>query len=349
MSGAILYGQPNGEWAVFAGNTAGGVVTPSVIGLAGQLVAPGAMLAPMTITRSQAGGIQSSALAADGVSLDFYAANTPRFNGVSRRLLIEGTRTNLFLNSEVGATQDVTVTAVANTLTFWGTGTITLSGASTAGPLVGTGVNDRVSLTFTPSAGTLTLTVTGTCSRVQLEAGAFASSYITTTGSPGVRGADLPVATLAALGLPASGAHTSLLKILRTTNTTGSAQYPARIDDGSTANFFGLRGESGSANHQARRALASVGAGSANIAGPAAGNVYRAGFRVDGAGNASGYIDAATLQTVAGGPVSGLTTYRLGHGGIFGGESFWGEIEILQVLTTVLSDVAFQAAVAALP
>ena len=79
--------------------------------------------------------------------------------------------TNLLLNSISLSTQNVTVTAQPYTLHFTGTGTVTLSGASTAGPLVGTGTGEsnRVSLTFTPSAGTLTLTVSGTVTHAQLE------------------------------------------------------------------------------------------------------------------------------------------------------------------------------------
>ena len=97
------------------------------------------------------------------------------YNGtswVNEGLLLESeARTNLLLNSATLATQDVTVTAVPHTVHFTGTGTITLTGASTAGPLVGTGTgeNNRVSLTFTPTAGTLTLTVSGTVTNAQLE------------------------------------------------------------------------------------------------------------------------------------------------------------------------------------
>jgi hypothetical protein len=77
-------------------------------------------------------------------------------------------RVNQLLATTTLATQNVTTVAASYTLSFTGTGTLTLSGTSTAGPLVGTGVGQRVSLTFTPTAGTLTLTVSGTVTDADL-------------------------------------------------------------------------------------------------------------------------------------------------------------------------------------
>lgn len=86
-------------------------------------------------------------------------------------------RRNLLNATATLSTQSVTVTAVAHTLAFTGTGTVTLSGVSTDGPLVGTGASNRVTLTFTPTAGSLTLTVTGSVTLAQLEIGATATAY----------------------------------------------------------------------------------------------------------------------------------------------------------------------------
>ena len=105
-------------------------------------------------------------------------------------LLVEESRTNLLLNSATLSTQSVTVTATAHTLAFYGTGTVTLSGAAT-GTLVGTGANNRVALTFTPTAGSLTLTVSGSVTSADLQAGAFPTSHIPTTSSQVTRAADV--------------------------------------------------------------------------------------------------------------------------------------------------------------
>ena len=104
-------------------------------------------------------------------------------------------RTNYFLNSLVGVTQNVTTTATPYTLSCWGTGTITLTGTSTAGPLTCSGATPTstitpTSLTFTPAAGTLTLTVAGSATYVNLEQGSYPSARIPTGASAVTASAD---------------------------------------------------------------------------------------------------------------------------------------------------------------
>jgi hypothetical protein len=145
----------------------------------------------VTFTRASTGTYVGS----DGL-LQTAATNEARFDhnpttGESLGLLVEEARTNLLLNSATLSTQSVTVAAAANTLSFYGTGTVTLTGVSTAGPLVGTGANNRVSLTFTPTVGVLVLTVSGSVTNAQLEAGAFPTSYIPTTSATVTRAADV--------------------------------------------------------------------------------------------------------------------------------------------------------------
>ena len=131
-------------------------------------------------------------------------ANLPRFDFnpttlVCKGLLIEEARTNLLLNSLIDgtslSTQLVTTTAVAHTLSFYGTGQIVLTGTSSA-TVVGTGAYPtRTTLTFTPTAGVLTLTVTGTVQYAQLEIGAFSTSFIPTDATTKTRNNDVATMT----------------------------------------------------------------------------------------------------------------------------------------------------------
>jgi hypothetical protein len=91
------------------------------------------------------------------------------FQSTSASRPVLSARKNWLVGTETLATQTVTTKALPYVLSFWGTGTITLTGTSTAGPLVGNGADNRVYLEFTPTAGTLTVTVSGTVSKAQLE------------------------------------------------------------------------------------------------------------------------------------------------------------------------------------
>jgi hypothetical protein len=125
--------------------------------------------------------------------IETVANNVPRLDytgGGCPSILVEPQRTNLVFPSDVATTQTRTVTAVAHTLSFYGTGTVVLSGVAIA-TLSGTGANNRVTLTFTPTAGSLILTVTGSVLDWQLEAGSNATSYIPTVASAVTRNADV--------------------------------------------------------------------------------------------------------------------------------------------------------------
>ena len=145
----------------------------------------------VTFTRASSGTFVGSNGVLQTATNDVARFDHNPTTGESLGLLVEEARTNLLLNSATLSTQSVTVAAAANTLSFYGTGTVTLTGVSTAGPLVGTGANNRVSLTFTPTVGVLVLTVSGSVTNAQLEAGAFPTSYIPTTSATATRAADV--------------------------------------------------------------------------------------------------------------------------------------------------------------
>ena len=123
-----------------------------------------------------------------------------------RGILSEGAATNIFANSAAPATQTITVTAAQYVLSFYGTGSIAYSGVAT-GTLVGTGASNRVQVAFTPTAGSLILTLTGTITNPQLELSPTgqATSPAISSGATTTRAATILSEPIA--DLPASGAY----------------------------------------------------------------------------------------------------------------------------------------------
>jgi hypothetical protein len=186
---------------------------------------------PVSFTRASGATRVNSLGVIETVSNDVPRLDYDPVTLACKGLLVEEQRTNLLLNSATLSTQNVTVTAVAHTLSFYGTGTVTLTGVSTAGPLVGTGAYpNRVSLTFTPTAGTLTLTVTGSVTQAQLEVGSFATSYIPTTAATVTRVID--VANVATSQFPYSATEGTLIAAA---NARGFFDYGAVAEIGVTS------------------------------------------------------------------------------------------------------------------
>lgn len=118
-------------------------------------------------------------------------------------LLIEGSCTNFLLNSGAPATQ-TTASLAVGFYCLWITGTG--SATSSAGTAVGTGFGAATSgspnFIHVTTAGTVTVTVSGSPSTFQLENQSFPSSYIATTGTTATRSAD-QITILAGYSSPA--------------------------------------------------------------------------------------------------------------------------------------------------
>lgn len=124
------------------------------------------------------------------------SVNTPRFNydpanlSSGPSLLIEPAATNILLNTATLVTQTINPYVGNWVLSFYGTGTITLSGGAT-GIATGTSNVNRTVLQFFSSGTPVVVTVSGSCLYPQVEFGTTPTSYIPTTGTSVTRNAEL--------------------------------------------------------------------------------------------------------------------------------------------------------------
>lgn len=135
-------------------------------------------------TYKDASGVRQTALANQKRDAHYL-------NGV-RTTLIEGARTNHFLNSGVPATHTSASLGTA-TYTLWMEGTGSIAVAQNTATITGAGTASAGSpVTFVVTgAGTVDYTVTGSPTLAQSENGAYPSSYIVTAGAAVTRSLDL--------------------------------------------------------------------------------------------------------------------------------------------------------------
>jgi len=310
----------------------------------------------ITFTRATSATYVSSA----GV-LELVSSNSPRFDYdpvtlAPKGLLIEEQRTNLLLNSDTLPTQSVTTTAVATTLSFYGTGSVTLSGTAT-GTLVGIGAYpSRVRLTFTATAGTLTLTVTGSVRFANLEAGAFPTSYIPTTTAQVTRAADVAVMTGANFSQwfsqAAFTAFAQFSTLWSAPLTTTQSPYVLGFDDTNVVPFngYGMLLSPISATSSIRcsgRQGATAPNAATNAGFIAANAVYKAAIAVDAIQltvAASGITPVSVGNSVVG-SMTTLNRLQIGAGNQGGGTpySLNGHIRRIAFYRTRLSNAQLQA------
>lgn len=163
--------------------------------------------------------------------IEVVNANLPRFDYSPTTLaclgqLIEESRTNLFLNSLINGTnlttQIVTLSAVAYTMSFYGSGSITISGGHSA-TVAGTGdFPSRRTYTFTPTAGISTFTVSGDVKFSNLEAGSIATSFIPTAATSVLRSADAVTMSGTNFSSWYNPSQGTIVATFSTTNTSGN-------------------------------------------------------------------------------------------------------------------------------
>lgn len=254
-------------------------------------------------------------------------------------LLVESATTNLIVNSDVPAGQTVTVTANPHVLSFYGTGTVTLGGAHVAS-VTGTGAfPDRTELTFTPTAGDLTIAFAGSITAPQLEERSSASSYVATGASAQSRSEDVPNVGLGAWFSSTAGT----IVFSGSLSDAAANDRLVEVDAGDTSTRLSVLWNTTLSKPQFQ--VWSSGALQAAIA--PGGNAVPLGnsFRVAVAYAANDFaisLDGSTAALDALGTMpTGLTTMRLGR-------SIWGaqglsRIESVVYYPTRLSDAELEA------
>ena len=234
-----------------------------------------------------------------GVLRDYFDPVTGEYRGK----LIEEARTRINTRSaNVTIAESVTVTAQAYTLSFYGTGSIVLSGAYSS-TVAGSGAfPTRRTFTFTPSAGTLTMTPSGTVQYLQVEAGTFATSVILGEGSPQTRNADSCVVDTAVLqdqgggGLFSGAAATLYVDFMFSALRTDTASQPAiSLDDGTAANRAAVaRTATLGIYHTVKSGNTVIGAAQTMTASPTIGTRYRTALAYDVTGR-SGCVNGGAI------------------------------------------------------
>jgi hypothetical protein len=292
--------------------------------------------ADWTLTRA------SNAWVWQGGSLVQIGSNVPAIDqtpdGSPLGIGIWGQITNLFLNSQAPVTQSIATTAQAYTLSFYGTGSIVLSGTST-GTLTGTGALVLASLTFTPTAGTLILTCSGSLSNVQLVAGSVAGPRIITAGSPVTRAADNLVMNPAAFARYVNPAQGTVLVDAMLAAISSSYLCLFSLSDGTVNNRHeAYIAPSTSAPILGRESAGVLAAGTGIPVGT--GTAFRHGAKITTAADGA-VANGGTVQTISGAMPIGVSQLAIGSSP--SGALWNGYIRGLALYTSPMPDAQFQA------
>jgi len=333
--GVGLYADNPGLWS-----GAPGLITGAGASLYLNFLAGAPLDSRVTFTRTTTATVTGS----NGV-IQSSAINEPRFDYdpvtlAPKGLLIEEQRVNLLLNSLIDgtslSTQSVTVAAVAHTISFYGTGTITLTGAAVA-TVTGTGVYpSRKTLTFTPIVGVLVCTVSGSVQYAQIEAGAFATSFIPTAGATATRSADVAAMTSTNFSSwynQIEGAFVGSFDVFLPTST----MLWVGVSDGTSSNRMQSGSSSGSSLFVNVGGVNQVALSSSAVTANAITNraiTYKTNdFAVCTAGGSVATDTLGTLPTVD----------RLAVGGLNSGSQLNGHIRSITYYNTRLPDATLQA------
>jgi len=200
--GAVAWDLP---WASPLTQAAPALVMDFAAGIYGSGGLKSNLASELNLTRSSAASYINSSGALASASIDQPRITHDPSSLAPQGLLLEPARTNLIVNSDTPAGQVVTVNAAEHFLSFYGSGTVTATGAHVGTYDGAAAFPDQTLVSFTPTAGDLTLSFSGDVTAPQLEEGASASSYFATSGVAGTRDDDDPSIALGAWYSQTSG------------------------------------------------------------------------------------------------------------------------------------------------
>lgn len=232
-------------------------------------------------------------------------------------ILIEGSRTNLFLNSNAPATQDISLGTGTFTLWVNGSGSVTCTAGTATGSGFGAASNG-VPRTFTITvAGTVTFTVSGSLNFAQVESGPIGSSAIITGGTSATRAADDIIAP-SAPWLSSVGTFYARHRI--DTNFT----YPGAFMLNASGEPTGSQGVAMRANDGSMNARDAVANNEIDPSvGPVIGSFNKAAFQFDTAWHLAGSLNGAAVRSAAASTITPPTaSLYLGHQNAGGGDTY---------------------------
>jgi len=298
----------------------------------------------ITFSRGSDRSIITSAGEMDVIGSNLAGFSHDPFTLESLGLHIEELRSNLLLNSAAPASQNITVAATTYTLSFYGSGDIVLTGAHSA-TVIGTGAfpNRRI-LTFTTTAGTLGVAVSGTVEFANLEPGSFATSWIPTGGSTATRNAD--VASITGTNFSrwysqsAGSIYADWIK-----NGAANFQAMATLSDGTTSNGITLGHGSGAPSTNARFDVNVSGSSQASLtllSPSVVGVSYKTagGYAVD---NFAASVNGLAPVTDTSGTLPTTSQLVIGANGAANGGFFNGTLRRLCFWPTRLPNATLQA------
>jgi len=247
---------------------------------------------------------------AAGSGFNSFSSGAPRITPTNG-LLLEQSTNNFLLNSGAPVTQ-TTGSLSTSTYCLWVIGTG--SAAITAGTATITGAGTATAGTFVvfnvTVAGTVTVTVTGSLTRFQLEQTAVPTSYVPTTGVTASRAAE---SCTVATGAWFNAAASTIMAEARLVNSTSQSPVVLCMDDGTVTNRFFINcGTALHANMQVTNAGSSTNNTTANSM--AIGNVFKMAGSISSVGIGAALLGVATTARTAlpAGGVPVVNTLRVG-------------------------------------